>query len=292
MKKVLKWIATVLSIAVVVTVLYFVFAFLGNPVSGILLTISSNQYMKENFADTDFEITTRGYNFKTGSYYAKVKSPSSQDTHFTLYFDGLGRYTYDTYDSVTGLYNTISRLDDEYRKLVDSKLYEGNGALNCGIAFGELRIAGIYEVYTNTTEDGTTEHYTLDKEYGLDRSALKLDGEYDIRELGRECGRIILYIHDEEVSVNRLAELLLETKDYLDDNHIPFYAINFNLCAPRNEAGQMVGDEISVYDFLYSDIYEDGLVERVQENWDAVREHHAIQDAETAKLVAEYSKNQ
>ena len=43
MKKVLKWIATVLSIAVVATVLYFLFAFLGNPVSGILLTISSNR---------------------------------------------------------------------------------------------------------------------------------------------------------------------------------------------------------------------------------------------------------
>ncbi len=278
MKKIAKVLSVILCAALVLGMLYLAIAFLGNPVSYILTKRSAKQYMEENFSESDFKTSAVGYNFKTGDYYVNVDSPSSIDSHFTVYFDGWGRYRYDTYESVTSLSNTISRLDSEYRKLVKSKLYEGNGTLNSGIAFGELRIADIYEVHTYTKEDGTTEYYTLDKEYGLDRATLELDGQYDIRELGRSSGHIVLYLYDEEVSVERTAELLLEVKAYLDENNIPFHALKFNLYAPKNELGQTVGDHIILFDFLYSDIYEKGLADRVQEHWDIAREHFAIQD--------------
>ena len=291
MKKAIRIIRILLSVAIILTVLYFAFAFLGNPVSYILTKRSAKHYMADNYADTDFQTSAVGYNFKTGDYYVNVSSPSSIDSHFTVYFDGWGHYIYDTYDSVTSLSNTISRLDSEYRKLVKSKLYEGNGTLNSGVAFGELRIAGVYEIHSYTTEDGSTEYYTLDKEYGLDRSTLEIDGQYDIQELARAAGLITLDIHDEVITVERAAELLLQTKAYLDENNIPFYAINFDLRESKNEFGQTVGDSVSVYDFLYSDIYPEGMSERVKENWDALQEHHAIQDAENAKWLAENAGN-
>ena len=285
--KIMKWICIILCAAVVLTVLYFAVAFLGNPVSYILTRHSANRYMEENFSDTDFKTSAVGYNFKTGGYYVNVDSPTSLDRHFTVYFDGWGKYRYDTYESITDLTNTISRLDSEYRKLVKSKLYEGNGILNSGIAFGEFRIAGIYEIHSYTTEDGSTEYYTLDKEYGLDRSKLEIDGEYDIRELGRTGGQITLDIHDEEVTVQRAAELLLEVKAFLDAQDVPFCGINFQLRPPRNENGQNTGEAIWLFDFLYSDIYEEGLIDRVQESWNQAQKHFAIQDAENAKWMKE-----
>lgn len=287
----MKIICIILCAVIILTVLYFAFAFFGNPVSWMLARKNSNQFLKENFPETDYEISRVCYNFKTGGYYADVVSPTSQDSYFTIDCNGWGQYQFDTYEAVTNMSNTISRLDREYRKLVKSKLYEGNGTLNSGIAYGEFRIAGIYEVHTYTTEDGSTEYYTLDKEYGLDRDALEIDGQYDIRELARTAGRITLHIHDEEISVERAAELLLQVRDYLDENNIPFYAIDFDLRKPKNEYGQSTGGSVSVYDFLYSDIYPEGMTERVQENRDALQEHHTIQDAERARDAEEYANN-
>ena len=127
--------------------------------------------------------------------------------------------------------------------------------------------------------------YTIDKNYGFDRSLLELDKEFDIHQLGRDCGKICLYLHDPEVSVERAAQLILEFKAYLDEKDIPFHAIDFRLCEPRNEEGQNVGQQITLYDFLCTDIYDESLLERVQEHWDAAQKHHAIQDAESGKFI-------
>lgn len=291
MKKAGKIICILFCAAIILTALYFTFAFLGNPVSWLLAKNGSTQYLEENFSDTDFVISKVGYNFKTGGYYAKVDSPSSQDSYFTIYTNGWGQYEYDTYESVTNGSNTLSRIDREYNALVDGVLAKGIYPFDTSIVIGELRIAGLTEVFSYTDENGDIQHYTMDKEYGLNRSELILDKEYDTHALGAAHGHIVLYVHDPVVSIERAVELLLEIKEYLDESKVPFHAIDFHLCEPRNEEGQMVGDQISVYDFLYSDIHEEGLTDRVQENWDAVQKHHAIQDAETARLVEEYSKN-
>lgn len=286
MKKFIKILCIIVCAALVLGMGYLAVAFLGNPISWMLSKSNAQTYLNTHFPGSDFQITNTGYNFKTGSYFFNVHSPSSQDSYFTLYFDGLGRYEYDSYGAVTGGSNTFSRISRAYRDLVDSKLYEGNDVINCGIAYGDIKTAD-FEVFTYTTDTGETEYYRMDKDYGLDISTLELDKEYDILAFGRDYGRICLYVHDPEVSVPQAAELLLEAKEYLDQHNIPFHGIDFHLCEPRNESGQMVGEQIDLYDFLYSDIYEEGLIDRVQEHWDAAQEHHAIQDAETAKLVAQ-----
>ena len=275
-----------------VTVLYIAAAFFGNPISLLTAKYNTSRYLEEHFGDSHFQVNKVGYNFKTGGYYAHINSPSSQDSYFTLYFDGWGRYRYDTYENITNKNTTLSRLDNQYRELVEERFNETNTPYDISIVFGELKISDVYEIYTYTNEKGETIEYTLDKEYGFDRSQLELDKEYDIYQTGLDCGRICLYIHDPEVTVERAAEVLLEVKAYMDEKQVPFHALNFHLCEPRNELGQNVGDQITLFEFLYSDIHEEGLIDRVQEHWDIAREHYAIQDAETAKLIAEQSKNQ
>ena len=278
MKKTMKIICILLAAIVTLTVLYFVFAFFGNPVSYLLAKRNASQFLEDKFGDSNFEIERVGYNFKTGGYYADVIDSESRDSYFSVYTDWRGQYHYDTYDGITSMYNTYYRLDNEYRQLVKSVLANGICPFNTDIVIGELRDADVIEVFTYTDQNGDVHHYTIEKRYGLHRSDLILDKEYDIRQLGASCGHIVLYIQDETLTVERAAELLLEVKTYMDSMNVPFYALGFHLCEPRNEDGQYTGTAITLFDFLYSDIYEEGLIERVQNQWNIAQEHHAIQD--------------
>lgn len=278
MKKYTKWVCIVLFIAVLAVVLFFANAFFGNPISKNIARINASRYLEENFTDCNFQISNVGHDMKTGGYYAFVDSPTSQDSYFTIYFDEWGRYRGDTYEDVITKYTTLSRLNDQYWDLVRDNATDRYYRFDISIYFGEIRLADIYEIHSYTDENGETVEYTLDKDYGFDRSQLELDKEYDIYQIGLDYGKICLYIHDPEVTVERATQLLLEVKAYLDSCNVPFHAIDFHLCEPRNDEGQLVGDQITLYDFLYSDIYEEGLADRVQEHWDIAQEHHAIQD--------------
>ena len=278
MKQFFKWLGRTLCLAMAAILVYIGLAFFGNPVSWTIAKINTSRYMEQNFGDSHFQVSKVGYNFKTGGYYAFIDSPTSQDSYFTIEFDGWGRYRYDTYENVTDGSNTLRRIDLDYSKLVDSKLQNGVSPFDTSIVIGELRPADLIEVYSYTDENDNTIVYSIDKEYGLDRSTLELDKEYNIQQLGSVAGSITLYIHDPEVTVERAAELLLDVKEYLDSSGVPFYAMDLVLCEPRNVEGQLTGVEIRLYDFLYNDIYEDGLIQRVQQSWDLAQEHHAIQD--------------
>ena len=96
--------------------------------------------------------------------------------------------------------------------------------------------------------------------------------------MGAKAGHLILYVDNEVISVEETARIMLDFRSMFDKVDIPFYAMDFVLCEPRNGEGQLTGAQINLYDFLYSDIYEDGLINRVQEHWDLAQEHHAIQD--------------
>lgn len=285
MKNVTKWLSILFCVAIVTLLIYFANAFLGNPVCWTIARTNASKYLEENFGDSNFQISEVSHDIKTGGYYAFIDSPTSQDSYFTIYFNEWGRYYGDSYEDVTTKYTTLSRINNQYWDLVRNNATDRNSCFDISIYFGDLKIAGVYEIYTYTNENGEIIEYTLDKDYGFDRSLLELDKEYDILQIGRDCGKICLYIHDPVVTVERAAELLLEVKDYLDEKDIPFHAIDFHLCEPRNEEGQNVGQQITLYDFLYSDIYEDGLLNRVAEHWEIAREHHAIQDGEKNKFI-------
>lgn len=287
-KKFVKVLALTVCIALVCGCVGLLCAFFGNPISSALAKSSANRYLEENFPDSDFEITKIGYDPKSCGYYVKIQSPTSIDSHFNIYFDLLGRYSYDNYDNITNGGTTFSRVYLEYWDLVEAEL--ADCPMNITMSFGELRAAGLYDIYDYTDENGQRKHYTITGDYGLDMSTLVLDGEYNVCELGREYGRLNVYIEDPEVSLDRAVELLLEFKAYMDQNGIGFHAVEFNLRKPKNEDGQIPDDQIRLIEFLYSDIYEEGLLERVQASWNIAQEHSAIQNGEKINSELIYLK--
>ncbi len=254
-KKILKVLALVVAIALIICIGVFANSLVGNPVSKYLATKSANEYIEKTYSDKDFIIEEVNYDFKTGGYYARVTSPTSIDSHFSLSFDWMGKLELDCYDDVTSGWNTAMRLEDDYRNAVKAVTESKDFSEKYFIAYGEIPCV--------------LSDYPIDEEhpeYALQKEELVIDKIYDIKEVASEHGKLVLYAYDEEVTVERLSELLLEVKNKFDNSGVTFKAVDFVLEPPKKEGEPMMSDEqIQIKNFYYSDIYEDGLVERVKE---------------------------
>lgn len=257
-KKGLKIIAFVAALAIIAGICVFANALIGNPVSKWLATRTAQKHLEEVYGNTDFEIEKIGFNFKDIDYYVHIKSPSSEDSSFSLRIDMFGNLMLDTYESRV-LYggNTADRLYMEYRALVDEVLEAPDYPFDSYIAFGDLKV-GFSAPDVEVGVPYWPESYVI-----LEK--VELDKKYDIRELATKAGYLVVYVQDEVVSVERAAEVLLKLKEVFDYRNVPFYAIDFVLEYPRGEEGGNIKEgRVNVEDFLYSDIYEEDLVERVR----------------------------
>lgn len=269
-KKILKTVAVIISIALVIGVCVIVNAFVGNPISKHIATNTAEKHLEEKYSDRDFEIEKVIYNLKDGNYHAFIKSPSSIDSHFTILIDMSGNLKIDNYEySVLTGWNTANRLGNEYREKVDEILDSQSFPYAVDIGFGDIEF-----IPTEYAKDPSVPDYAIIIE------ELKLDGEYDINELGSKAGKLTIYIDDETVSYERLAELILEVKKIFDDAKVKFYALDFVLEYPKNENGTKKEGRVEVRDFLYADIYEEDMIERVKASDKAANEYYAEQDAE------------
>ena len=273
-KKVLKILALVLAIILIIGIGVFANSLVGNPVSKFLATKNAEEYLEKNFGDKDFQLQEVTYDFKTGGYYARVTSPTSIDSHFSILLNFIGKVEYDTYDDVTTGWNTAMRIEEDYRNVVKAITESQDFPYNFHICYGEMQFA--------------MGDYPLDEEkpeYALKKSELELDKVYDIREMGAKAGRLTVYIYDDKVTAERLAEFLLEIKEKFDKSGVAFKAIDCIL-EPTNPEDYMTDDDrqVEVKDFLYSDIYEDGLVERVkkanEETIEYNKKQNSIKEAE------------
>ena len=269
MKKFLKTVAIILAIVLVAIVGFIVVALFGNPISKALAQNTTQNYMEATYANTDYELGDVTYGFKDGFYYAPISSPSSIDTHFSLAIDSFGRLHHDYFaDYVTTGRNTISRLETDYRKAVEAVFQRESFPYDAHIAFGEL-------VYVFEAD---REAYDV-ADYAIIVDELPLDVQYDVNALGTQAGRLTVYIWDDTVSAARLAEILLDIRASFDGAGIGFRTINCVLEYPREENTLYEGDRFEVMDFAYSDIYEEGLVERVEESNTAAEKYYQEQDA-------------
>lgn len=271
-KKILKIAALVTAFILIVGLSWLGNALLGNPVSKMLATNTAKKHLAETYAETDFYIERITYSFKDSNYHAFIKSPSSIDTEFSLTISMFGKLKLDTYDDVLNGFNTAIRVDTEYRKLVDTIFEHPNFPYSGRIGYGTL------EIYPDEFIE-IEENYDIPS-YSIAQSSLELDKIYDIRELGRQAGHIIIYVESDTVSIEKTAEMMLDIKSYFDEANIPFVAMDFTLQYMKSEDGTRPDEEIHVKNFRYEDIYVEGMNDRVLEAHNALTEYYNKLDEE------------
>ena len=272
MKRYLKLFAIILAVILLSVVLYFYLGFFGNPVSKLLMKNSAEKYVAENYPDCHIENV--GYNFKDGRYFANIQKEGSVDTNFFVYADWLGNISYDSYESyVTSGHNTANRMMLEYRDMLENAVPKQDVDYTIDIFYGDI----LNDYY------GKEFHKlnAYDAAY-MPQEEIILDKQYDYTDIGYKYGYVCLYAEDTDVSVSRVAEILLDLKSRLDSQNLGFYCIDFVLELPRKTDGSPNDDKtrINIDYFLWDDIYADGLEERIQTAHDELTAYYAKLDAE------------
>ena len=271
-KKMLKRIAVITALVLMAGLLVFANALLGNPVSKALAKNAAKKYVETTYEDKDFYVEEVHYNFKDGEYIALIKSPTSIDSHFTIDISMLGKVTLDRYADVISGFNTATRLETEYREIVDQVLTSPSYPYDHYIGFGTLEVFGDVSADKNYPYE--------DPVYGLNVSDLVIDKIYDIRKLGSEVGHLVLYVEEDDVSVERAGEILLDITKHFDDAELPFKAISLVLQYKKPEEGMRPEGEIRLEQFSYEDIYEEGLLERITRADEEIKAYYERLDAE------------
>lgn len=82
--------------------------------------------------------------------------------------------------------------------------------------------------------------------------------------MGAKAGHLVLYADNDTISVEETDRIMLDFKSRFDDADIPFYAMDYVLRHPRTEDGTFGDEEIRIHEFLYQDIHEEGLTDRIE----------------------------
>ena len=272
MKKSVKILAGITAFVLIGGILWFASGILGNPISKVLANNTAKKYIDKNYSHMNLNISEVSYNFKDGNYHTDVKLSTSKDTYFTISISPLGKIQYDSYeDDVTSKNNTYKRINDEYDEKVEEVFEDKSFPYKSNICFGELK-----EITSKELDD---EYTDFGVEYGIDKSKLELDKNYDMNEMGKKYGHIVFYADDEDVSIKRASEILLDIKNILNERNVSFYAIDFTLEKPRKEDEVNQNEKtINIQEFLYSDIYENGLEDRIKENYKKLKKYYEEQD--------------
>ena len=260
--KIIRIIGIIILILILLTP---AFLFLGNPVSYVLTFASTGICILFEHPELDVQLDRIVYDFKFGGYNAYYSSPSSIDTHFIFVCDGLGRIRYNSIECIYDGTNTFDRIQTNYQSACDA-------ALDAEFSF-ELNFG-----YSQITVEHGNEVSSINKDFGIlmaDIENLELDGDYDFRVYAAKHGRIYLSVFDPQVTPQRAAQILLEVKEHFDRENIPFYAVELML----NTNG-VSEDYVWLVDFLYQDIYEEGLADRVAVSNNLTHDHYEEKEAE------------
>lgn len=267
MKKITKIIAGITAFTLIGGLLFIANGLVGNPVSKMLANKNAEKFIEENYKDMNLETTKAFYSFKDGDYHVSVQSSTSIDTHFNVRASPYGEVLDDTYtENVVGKFNTWRRINDAYRKMVDSILQSEDFPYESDIDFGEIPL-----LYYDVDSFGP--------KFGAKLTDLKLDKMYDMVSMGEQMGLITFYTYDEDISAKRASEILLDLKAIFDEYNVPFYAIDFNLSQPKEEKISPLDQEyFSVAHFLYEDIHDEDLTNRLEIAAEELAKYYEKQD--------------
>ena len=278
MKKSMKIASGITAFLLIAIILYFANGFVGNPVSKMIANKNSKEYISKEYKDINLQIEEVSYSFKDGGYHIQVKSLTSKDTYFEVVMSPFGKVVYDSYENnVTNKWNTYERINESYGSKVKKVFENKDFPYKSDICFGEIKEKDI-------EQSSEYKEYNLPV-YGIDRKDLILDKDYDISELGKTAGHIVFYAQNEEITLKKASEILLDIKNILSEKNIYFYAIDFTLEKPRDKDGVANPDDTSIRieQFLYKDIYEEGLEKRLEKSQENTKKYYEKLDEEKLK---------
>jgi len=249
------WKIFTLVVAILLILGIFVCAFNGNPLTKIFVTIQAKRYIAQAYGDTDFEVEKVELHDKAPHLYlAYIVSPGSVDSHFVVSIDRWGKIESDDYPyRVLSGANTANRMSREYGDRVEDVVTSPT------FPYRVTRVTAGISFYPKEMKDISSV-----PKYALFTEDLTLDASFDA-DFGAKAGELNIDIQDDTISVERLAEILLDLKQILDNEGVPFYVITCNLADPDPAAWWEDGGRLQLIHFLSSDIYENGMVERVRE---------------------------
>ncbi len=278
-KKILKLLALLTALILIFGLGWTANSMVGNPVSKYLAKKGAEKYLSEKYPGTDYYSDETRYNFKDGTYHTEVKSPSSIDTHFTLSMDMAGKLCWDSFGQVEDKSTTAFRLDGEYRDLAGRILESPSFPYKSDIMYGTLEIHPREDIYAAHGSDGINHPAGLDiPAYSLVQEDLDLDSLYDIRQLGAQAGRLVIYMESGTATVEAASKTIWDIKQSMDHAGVPFQAMEFHLQEPLPEDGSQRKEGIDVLNILYKDIQEDHLDDLVERADKEAKAYYAALD--------------
>lgn len=198
----------------------------GKPLFRSPMYNSAERYLQEHYPGTELLIEDIFWSDHGGDYHAKVYAPGNGLIRFQLVIDAHSKEVIeDTYTvDVLGGKTMAERLSEEYAALAEEVLAQ----FPCGKGSGLL---------------------------DLEEGAVVPGEAYDINALGKTFGSLYLFCTVEEATIEEAARLLLLLKEQMDARALPFYSAELYLYGSGS---------LSVWNFLYEDIYADGLEERIE----------------------------
>ncbi len=250
-KKILKIFAAVAAFIMIGVVLFFASVFLGNPISYLIVENSAEKILEENYPDTDYKIDSISYFPIDTCYTVGIVSPTSIDSKFSMTFDFFGEFMHDDYKSrVASKRNTEDRINREYMQKVASVLESGVFPYNIGLASGVINFEGTFDLLA--ADAGV-----------IPTSELELNKIYDLKSLGQRAGIIIIHVWDDDVTVEKAAEILRTAKQMLDAADIGFNAVELMLFPNKTDEGYVRGESLGISGFPAADIDSPDLIEKI-----------------------------
>lgn len=229
------------------------------------------EYIQQNYPEHDFELEEAYYAFKDNAFVVKVRSRSSQDTHFALTYDSQTyRLQTDNYERmVLGGINTRARLTGEY----DALIREALG----GIPEPYSLEAGFCEYSEGT---GSAPMFSP---RGLKTDTLEVDGVYDVAAMGSEYGylEICLIEQEENIHIQGALDYLLEIDRILTEKGIGYYVLELRMI---DDTYPNTSVEFSIYNVTKEDLNSEDPLARLQELWNE-------QEAKRQAIKAAYEHN-
>ena len=222
-------------------------AIAGNPVSRILAEKNVKEYIETNYQGQGYQITDIRYDYLSSSYVASVEVPGSPDRHFGISAGLDGKVKDEKSENNSRLIeNTADRIKEAYSNAVD-EVFE-----NPAFEYPQASCFATIEFALNA-EERMVPYAILYKE-------LEPDMLFDIDEFGARAGFVSIHIWDDTLTAEYVAEVMLHAKSLLDKSGIEFRAMSCYVSNSDTEAYEI----FCVENFPSSEIYEEGMVERVR----------------------------